>query len=267
MTAETFTPTEHSESPLNTGKPHPARVYDFLIGGRDNYLVDQRVGEALPEIAKRSAVQNRAFMHRAVEWLARQGIDQYLDIGTGIPTEPNLHQIAQLADPASRIVYADNDPVVLRHAVARLISSPEGATKYVQADVRDPLAILQRAGELLDFGRPVALSLIALLHFLPDTDDPWGITRTLVDALPAGSFLVLSHSTADFHRRLEGPVLNAYGDGGITVRPRSREEVERFFEGLDLVEPGLVTAPKWYRDTAPPEDEDCALYAGVARVG
>ncbi|MFJ4920770.1 SAM-dependent methyltransferase [Streptomyces sp. NPDC088725] len=261
MTADTPKPQ------IDTSRPHPARVYDYLLGGKDNYIVDQAVGRQLPEISRWSARQNRAFMNRAVEWVVRGGVDQFLDIGTGIPTEPNLHQIVQRVNPKSRIVYTDNDPIVLRHAEALLISRPEGATDYIQADVRDPQTILQHAREFLDFSRPIALSLIALMHFIPDTDDPYGLTRSLVDALPAGSFLVFSHGTADFHRQLEGEVTQTYGTGGITLRPRTHADVARFFDGLELVEPGLVTAPRWYRDTEAPEDEESPLYVGVAKAG
>ncbi|MFE7353819.1 SAM-dependent methyltransferase [Streptomyces sp. NPDC057543] len=251
---------------IDTSKPHPARVYDWLLGGKDNYPVDQRVGETLPAEARGNAARNRAFMHRASAWLARGGIDQFLDIGTGIPTEPNLHQVVQAITPTARIVYADNDPIVLRHAEALLVSSPGGATDYLHADVRDPRAILERARELLDFSRPVALSLIALMHFLPDDQDPYGITRTLVDALPAGSFLVLSHGTADQHPELRQETETAYKKGAIPLRMRTRSEVEPFFDGLDLVEPGLVYAPEWYQEEPAPEQERSGFYVGVARV-
>ena len=252
---------------LNASVPHSARIYDYLLGGKDNYLVDQAVGEKLPPESKPAARQNRAFMRRAVDWVVRQGIDQFLDIGTGIPTEPNLHQIVQKVNPASRIVYADNDPIVLRHAEALLISTPEGVTDYIQADVREPEAILEHARTVLDFGRPVALSLIALMHFLPDDQNPYDITRVLVDALPSGSYLLLSHGTHDFHpEHLLGQVLNAYKNGAMELRFRDRAEVERFFEGLDMVPPGLVTAPRWYQDGSAPEDEQSGIYVGVARV-
>ncbi|CAL9336269.1 hypothetical protein SUDANB32_00170 [Streptomyces sp. enrichment culture] len=197
----------------DTSRAQPARVYDWLLGGKDNYPVDEAVGRRLPPQAKDAARQNRAFMHRAAAWLADRGVDQFLDIGTGIPTEPNLHQIVQRVVPAARIVYVDNDPVVLRHAEALLVSSPEGATEYVQADVREPGEILRHARDVLDLSRPVALSLIALLHFLPDDQDPQGIVRELVDALPPGSHLVLSHAASDLHSDLARQVHRG-------VRPR-----------------------------------------------
>ncbi|MFD5753033.1 SAM-dependent methyltransferase [Streptomyces sp. NPDC127033] len=251
---------------IDTSKAHPARVYDWLLGGKDNYPVDQVVGERIPAEAKGNALRNRAYMRRAVAWVARQGVDQYLDIGTGIPTEPNLHQIAQETVPTARIVYADNDPIVLRHAEARLTGTAEGATDYIQADVRQPEAILDHARTLLDFGRPVALCLIALLHFVPDEDDPYGITRTLVDALPSGSYLLLSHTTFDEHPQYRDVVTTAYKEGEIPLRMRDRAEVARFFDGLELVEPGLVTAAHWYKDGPAPAPEPSGFYAGVARV-
>ncbi|MFB6502468.1 MULTISPECIES: SAM-dependent methyltransferase [unclassified Streptomyces] len=254
------------ESRIDTSKPHPARVYDWLLGGKDNYPVDQEVAEKLPAEARGNAARNRAFMHRASSWLARSGVDQFLDIGTGIPTEPNLHQVVQAVVPGARVVYADNDPIVLRHAEALLVSSAEGATDYIHADVRRPEAILERAAGLLDFDRPIALSLIALLHFLPDDQDPYGITRALVDALPPGSFLVLSHGTADQHPELREKTETAYRKGAIPLRMRTRGEVEPFFEGLDLVEPGLVFATEWYRQAPAPVQERSGFYVGVGRV-
>jgi hypothetical protein len=251
---------------IDTSKPHPARVYDWLLGGKDNYLVDQEMGEKLPPEARANAARNRAFMHRAAAWLAHNGVRQYLDIGTGIPTAPNLHQIVQAIAPDSRIVYADNDPIVLRHAEALLVSSPEGATDYVQADVRRPEAILDHARECLDFSRPVALSLIALMHFITDDEDPYALTRTLVNALPSGSYLVLSHGTTDEHPELVDSVTTTYKEGQVPLRMRRRAEVEPFFEGLELVEPGLVTATHWYKESPAPKDELSGFYVGVARV-
>ncbi|MCX4672186.1 SAM-dependent methyltransferase [Streptomyces sp. NBC_01381] len=251
---------------IDTSKPHPARVYDWLLGGKDNYPVDEAVGEKLPPEAKDAARQNRAFMQRASAWLATLGVDQFLDIGTGIPTEPNLHQIVQGVVPSARVVYTDNDPIVLRHAEALLVSRPEGMTDYIHADVRNPLEILEHARGLLDFERPIGLSLIALMHFLPDDQDPHGIVRTLVDALPSGSHLVLSHAASDLYSELAERVTAEYAKGGIQLGFRTRAGVGRFFDGLDLVEPGLVTAPEWFKDTARPEPEGSGIYAAVARI-
>ncbi|MGW2514719.1 SAM-dependent methyltransferase [Streptomyces scopuliridis] len=252
---------------IDTSKPHPARVYDYFLGGKDHYPADRELAEKLASGAQRGAQINREFMHRAVAWAAREGIDQYLDIGTGIPTVPNLHQVVQEILPASRIVYTDNDPIVLRHAEALLVSGPLGATDYLEADVRRPDEILEHARGFLDFSRPVALSLIALMHFVPDEDDPYGITRTFVDALPSGSVLIVSHGTADFLAPEQAAkVTGTYRKGGISLCPRTRAEVERLFEDTDLVEPGLVRAPEWYRDTPAPEREESGFYVGVARV-
>ncbi|MFB6814030.1 SAM-dependent methyltransferase [Streptomyces sp. NPDC056347] len=259
-------PVDTPEPRIDTSKPHPARVYDWLLGGKDNYPVDQAVAEKLPAEARGNAARNRAFMHRASAWLAREGVDQFLDIGTGIPTEPNLHQVVQRITPTARIVYADNDPIVLRHAEALLISTAQGVTDYIHADVRSPEAIIEHARTLLDFDRPIALSLIALMHFLPDDQDPYGLTRTLVDALPRGSCLVLSHGTADQHPELRAATEDAYKKGAIPLRMRTRSEVEPFFEGLELVEPGLVFATEWYRDTPAPVQERSGFYVGVGRV-
>ncbi|MFC9463948.1 SAM-dependent methyltransferase [Streptomyces coelicoflavus] len=251
---------------IDTSTPHPARVYDWLLGGKDNYPVDQRVGETLPEEARGNAARNRAFMHRAAAWLAKNGADQFLDIGTGIPTEPNLHQIVQAIRPDARIVYADNDPMVFRHAEALLTSTPEGVTDFLHADVRQPAAILERAREVLDFDRPIALSLIALLHFLPDDEDPYGLLHTLVEALPSGSHLLLSHGTADQHPELKQETEAAYKKGAIPLRMRTRGEVEPFFAGLELLAPGLVFATEWYQEEPAPARERSGFYVGVART-
>ncbi len=205
-------------------------------------------------------------MHRAAAWLAGQGIDQFLDIGTGIPTQPNLHQIVQGIVPTAKVVYTDNDPIVLRHAEALLISSEEGVTDYIQADVREPDSIVRHARRILDFDRPIALSLIALMHFVTDEQDAHGIVRNLVATLPPGSHLVLTHAASDLYPELAAQVTAEYAKGGIQLGFRSRPEVERFFDGLDLVPPGLVTATEWGvpgTDTVP---EGSGIYAAVARI-
>ncbi|MEV7090770.1 SAM-dependent methyltransferase [Streptomyces sp. NPDC093085] len=250
---------------IDTSRPHPARVYDYLLGGKDNYDVDRAVAERLPAEATTGAVQNRAFMRRAAVWLARQGVDQYLDIGTGIPTEPNLHQLVQRTVPAARIVYTDNDPIVLRHAEALLVSTEEGTTDYIQADVRAPGEILEHARAILDFDRPIALSLIALMHFVPDDEEAYAITRTLVESLPPGSYLVLSNASRDLQPEQAEQVLAEYAKGGITLGLRTGAEVARFFEGLEMVEPGLVTVTQWRPDDVAVLEES-GVYAGVGRV-
>ncbi|MDQ0785267.1 hypothetical protein QFZ63_006851 [Streptomyces sp. B3I7] len=252
---------------IDTSKAHPARVYDWLLGGKDNYPVDEAVGSTLPPEARDGARQNREFMHRAAAYLAAQGIDQFLDIGTGIPTAPNLHQIVQRTVPSARVVYADNDPIVLRHAEALLISDPAGATDYIQADVRDPDEIVRHARGVLDFDRPIALSVIALMHFISDEQDAHGIVRRLVDVLPPGSYLVLSHAGIDVFPDLAQQVVDQYAKGGIRLAFRTREEVARFFDGLELVPPGLVAATEWTGSPTPPENpEGSGIYAAVARI-
>ncbi|RFU84599.1 SAM-dependent methyltransferase [Streptomyces triticagri] len=269
-----------SERPvIDTGKAHSARVYDWFLDGKDNYPVDEELARQILAIepqAKRSAQHNRWFMRRATRRLARDmGVRQFLDIGTGIPTEPNLHRIAQDVAPESRVVYADNDPIVLAHAAALLRGTAEGVTEYVQADVREPAAILQQAGAVLDFERPVALSVIALMHFVADGDGAFDVIGTLVDALAPGSFLVLSQLTAEFNPEAVNSSVRTYGAGGVTLVPRSREEVGRFFGGLELLEPGIVPVDAWHRSDdeggSGPEREGAAtggpvpLYAGVGR--
>jgi hypothetical protein len=250
---------------VDTSRPHAARVYDYLLGGKDNYLVDRELAATLPEAVRSSARQNRAFMRRAVAWVAANGVDQYLDIGTGIPTEPNLHRIAQEVTPAARVVYADNDPIVLRHAEALLVSSPEGTTDYIEADVREPSVILERARGSLDFGRPVALSLVALMHFVLDEDDPYGIVRTLVGSLVSGSYLIMVHGSVDGQEESDARIQRTYRDR-IPSTARTRAEILRFFDGLELVDPGLVPAPRWYKVPPAPQDRPFLGYVGVARV-
>jgi len=233
-------------------RPHSARLYDFFLGGKTNYAADRKVAvESLKQFphAMVAARQNRAFMHRVVRHLARDhGMRQYLDIGTGIPTAPNLHQVAQAEQPGARVVYSDNDPLVLAHARALMNSTPEGATDYIEADVREPEAILEHARHTLDFSRPVALSVIALFHFLPDEDDPYGIIRHLMDALPSGSALALSHATEEFDPAGMRRIVATYHAGGVNLTLRSHKEVLTFFEGLDLVDPGLAATCDWRLD-------------------
>lgn len=251
---------------IDTSKAHTARVYDWLLGGKDNYPIDQAVGEQLPPEARDAARQNRQFMHRAAAWLAAQGIDQFLDIGAGIPTEPNLHQIVQGVVPTAKVVYADHDPIMLRHAEALLVSCPGGVTDYIEADVRQPDEIVQHARRILDFNRPIALSLIALMHFITDEQGAHDIVRDLVSTLPQGSCLVLSHASSDLFPELAEQVTAEYAKGGIKLGFRTRPGVERFFDGLDLVPPGLVTATEWNAPGRTTEPEASGIYAGVARV-
>ncbi|MFD5073471.1 SAM-dependent methyltransferase [Streptomyces sp. NPDC058371] len=260
---------------IDTSRPHPARIYDYLLGGKDNYPVDEAAAEQIlvhTPTARTAVRANRLFMQRAVRWLAAEaGIRQFLDIGTGIPTEPNLHQIVQGVAPESRVVYADNDPVVLSHARALLRSTREGRTAYLHADAREPQKILQspELHETLDLSQPVALSLIALLHFVPDEAGPYDLVRSFVDALPSGSYLVLTHGFSGEEQDRLSEVQTVYRSGGISVQGRSRAEVARFFEGLDLVDPGIVTAHRWRPEPGDPltdaTDAEIMVHAGMAR--
>jgi SAM-dependent methyltransferase len=261
---------------LELGRPHSARVYDYLLGGKDNYPPDREVAEAsiklFPAI-RVSAQQNRAFMRRVARHLAEDvGITQYLDIGTGIPTSPNLHEVVQEHQPAARVVYVDNDPIVLAHARALLVGDPRGRTSFIRADCRRPHDILD-APDLratLDLDQPVALTVIAVMHFVPDDDEAYGIVRTLVDALPSGSYLGLTSATDDFDPETGARVRAQYAAGGVQLRTRTRAETERFFDGLELVDPGVVQVHLWNPTLAdlagPPLDpKNVGVYGGLAR--
>jgi hypothetical protein len=254
---------------LDTGVAHIARVYNYWLGGKDNFAADRAAAEqamkAFPGIAL-SARSNRAFMARAVRYLAAEaGIRQFLDVGTGIPAANNTHEVAQAAAADSRIVYVDNDPIVLAHARALLASDPAGATSYAEADLRDPERVLRAAAQTLDFGQPVALMLMAVLQHVTDDENPYQVVATLADALPAGSYLTLSHPAAD---------IDAEGNAGVAdslsktmaekVRLRGRDEVARFFDGLEFVEPGMVQASRWRPESDEEASRPAALWAGVA---
>ncbi|MFF3917585.1 SAM-dependent methyltransferase [Streptomyces sp. NPDC001852] len=253
---------------IDTSKPHPARIYDYLLGGKDNYEVDQLAGDQLAAAAPEvwvSVRANRAFLQRAVRYVIGSGVRQILDIGTGLPTSPNVHEVAQELAPDARVAYVDNDPIVKAHGDALL--SRAGTTSIVLADLRDPQSVIDHpeVRRIIDFGRPVALFLVAILHFIRDADEPERIVATLRDALPAGSFLVLSHATGDFaDDRSEAEAV--YNSATATMNLRSRDRVERFFAGFELVEPGLTQVPFWRPDTTPPPgSEAIGFYGGVAR--
>lgn len=247
---------------IDTTVPHPARRYDYWLGGKDNFAADRASGDAVavevPSI-RTAVVENRRFLQRVVRWLAAEcGINQFLDVGTGIPTSPNVHEIAQRVDPFARIVYVDNDPIVLTHARALLVSTPQGRLEYVDADLRQPSSILDAIGlcETLDLSRPVGLLLIAVLHFLPDDTDPYACVGRLVEALPSGSFVALSHATVDLLDADVGERIVAMGAPGSPhgpFRPRTAEQVLRFAGGLQLMVPGLVSVVDWH-----PNDEPAA---------
>ena len=242
---------------IDSTKAHPARVYDVFLGGKDNYPVDRAAAAAALAANPRGYLDvrhNRDFLRRAVNTLAGQdGIRQFLDVGTGLPTAENVHQIAQRIIPDARVVYVDNDPVVLAHARALLTSGPEGRTDYVDADFKNPAQILEQAAKTLDFDQPIVLCLVAILHFVED-EEAYPIVRELVDALPAGSRLVLSHLTEDLNAENIRAVQRTYTERGFTFVLRTRAEVERFFteSSLEVVEPGVVPVHHWRADHAAP---------------
>ena len=261
---------------IDTSVPHPARRYNYWLGGKDNFQADRESGDAIAAIfpsVRLAALENRAFLRRAVTYLAKDaGIRQFLDIGTGIPTADNTHEVAQRIAPESRVVYVDNDPIVLTHARALLTSTPQGATAYIDADLREPEKILNHPDLLktLDLSQPVALMLVAVLHFILDDEDPHGIVARLLDALPSGSYIVISHATEDFaseeeKRKAEAAI--ASGRHGIFLG-RSRDEVARFVTGLELVPPGLVPVAEWRAEEEPqprPTPAEVPGYAVIAR--
>ena len=254
---------------FDTSVAHVARVYDYWLGGKDNFAADRAAGdqaiEAFPNIPM-SARANRAYQARVVRFLAGEvGIRQFLDIGTGIPTANHTHQVAQAVAPESRVVYVDNDPIVLSHARALLASHPAGATDYVDSDLRDPQKILDGAERLLDFSRPIAVMLMAILQHIDDENDPYAIVATLMDALPPGSYLALSHPASDIDAEAMAKmaiVLNQMIAEKVTFRDRAA--VSGFFAGLELVEPGLVQASKWRPASEIEAASPAALWAGVA---
>ncbi|MFJ9127990.1 SAM-dependent methyltransferase [Streptomyces sp. NPDC102340] len=255
---------------LQTDRPHSARVWNYLLGGKDNYPVDSEVGEAIlatfPEFATVARLQ-RQFLVRAVRYLAGEaGIRQFLDIGTGLPTADNTHEVAQRIAPDSRIVYVDNDPLVLTHARALLTSTPEGACAYLDADVRDPERILTQARETLDFDRPIGLTLLSIMGQLSDEDHPAEVVSTLLDALPPGSYLALTDGTNN-NDALNTAVAGYNQQSVHTYHLRSPERIAAFFDGLDLVEPGVVNTSAWRPDPGAPRPEASAVEAAVCGVG
>jgi hypothetical protein len=255
---------------FDTKEAHVARVYDYWLGGKDHFAADRAAGDqaisAFPAIPL-SARANRAYQARAVRYLAGEaGIRQFIDIGTGIPTMNHTHEVAQSVAPECRIVYSDNDPVVLAHARALLTSHPDGATAYLDADLNDPENILRGAANVLDFSRPVAVLLMAILQHINDARDPYAIVATLMDALPAGSYLALSHPANDINPEAMAKmaaVLNQMMAEKVTFR--DHDAVAKFFTGMELAEPGLVQASKWRPDSDLESASPAALWAGVAR--
>jgi len=238
---------------IDISRPHPARIYDYMLGGKDNFAADREVADqvlaAWPAM-RISTRENRKFIGRAIRYLAGEaGISQFLDVGSGLPTVANVHEVAQAVNPAARVVYVDSDPLVLAHARALLTSSPEGKCAYIQADLREPEKILSDpvVQETLDFTRPVALILASVVHFLLPEDDPARIIGTLVDALPPGSYVAASHGSTEYGSQEEADVvLGIIQAGGVRIAPRSSHDFGHLvFDGLELVPPGVVLLPEW----------------------
>jgi len=257
--------------PFDTSVAHQARIYDYLLGGKDNYAADRVAAEAALKIYPEwafTARANRAFLGRVVRFLAAEaGIRQFLDIGTGIPTAGNTHQVAQDIAPESRVVYVDYDPIVLAHARALLTSHEAGATEYIDADLRDTSAILEGAARLLDFSQPVAVTLLAILHAIPDSDDPHAIVARLMDAVPSGSYLALTHAGSDLLGQETRDGFSEATDP-LVVQDfvfRPLEQVARFFAGMDLVEPGLVRVEEWRPEPGTAGTGTSSLWCAVGR--
>jgi hypothetical protein len=255
---------------IDTSVAHSARVHDYWLGGKDNFAADRAAGDAViqayPGIVA-SVRANRAFLARVVRFLAAEaGIRQFLDIGTGIPAANNTHEAAQSVAPGCRVVYVDYDPVVLLHAQALLTSSAQGALDYIDADLRDPSKVLAQAARTLDFSRPVAVLLIAIMHLIGDQDDPGGIIGQLMAAVPAGSYLALSQVASDIEAEQMAEAASRYNRlARETQRHRSHAEVMRFFDGLELLEPGLVPVQRWRPASEIEAGAHSAMWGGVGR--
>ncbi|MFE4518258.1 SAM-dependent methyltransferase [Kitasatospora sp. NPDC056783] len=256
---------------LRLNVPHSARMYDYFLGGFTNFAADREAaGHALAVApwVRTGARANRSFMHRSTRVLAEAGFDQFLDVGTGIPTSPNLHEVAQEVRPSARVVYADNDPIVLSHARALLTGTPGGRTAYVEADVTDPAGLLAAPGlrETIDLARPVALSLNALLHFVPDERGAHRLVEHLKSALAPGSALVITHVTPEFAPGDIAGLVRVYASAGTAAQARTRPEIARFFDGWTLLDPGLVPIPRWRPTPGEPvvAPSEAAGYAAVA---
>ena len=267
--------TSESQVPgIDTTRPHPARVYDYLIGGKNHFAADRAVADRGLEFFPQGRTgprENRAFLGRAVRYLAAEaGIRQFLDVGTGLPATGSVHEIAQAVAPETKVVYVDNDPLVLAHARALLTSSPEGRTAYIHADLRDPMAILSDPStrDVLDFSQPVALMLVAVLHFITDDDKPAEIVRTLLGELPPGSYLAASHVTAEHNRDQLEESLRNYQRSGVPFQARDSDEFARLaFDGLHLVPPGVTLVSEWRPESASPRPlpSEVIAYGGIGR--
>ncbi|WP_205718336.1 SAM-dependent methyltransferase [Actinomadura sp. WMMA1423] len=254
---------------IDTSVPHSSRIWNYWLGGKDNFAVDQEAGDQYARLFPGIfdlAKAERAFLGRVIRYLVGEaGVQQFLDVGTGLPTEDNTHQVAQSLAPECRVIYVDSDPLVLAHAQALLVSSPEGATAYIDADMRDPYRILDQTMSLLDFDRPIGLLFMGVLGHITDDDEARGIISALLEALPSGSYLAVNDGTdtdAEFNRAQQ-----SYDDtGAVPYRLRSPEGIRRFFEGLEVVDPGVVPLPLWRPDLGDPRTpRSMNAVGGVAR--
>ncbi|WP_019635068.1 SAM-dependent methyltransferase [Actinomadura atramentaria] len=258
---------------IDTSVPHSARIWDYWLGGKDNYRADREAGDEVlryvPDIAV-SARQDRAFLGRAVRFAVERGIRQFLDVGSGLPTAVNTHEAAQRLAPESRVVYVDNDPLVLVHARALLSSSPEGVTEYLEADMREPAKVVEAAARTLDFGRPTALLLLGVLNHVLDGDEARDIVRRLCAPLAPGSLLIVSHTCDHTSETLDGEAMrravrSVMERGGTPICARSRDDIAAFFTGVELLEPGVVSCSQW-RPDAPVPPREVPHFAGVGLV-
>jgi hypothetical protein len=262
---------ERPPEKLDSSVPHSARIWNYWLGGKDNYAADRALGEHIKEVFPDIvdiAQQSRQFLTRAVRYLAGEvGIGQFLDVGTGLPSADNTHEVAQQINPYARIVYVDNDPLVLVHARALMTSSPEGATDYLAADVRDPDAILRGAKRILNFAEPVALMMLGILGNVTDYDQARAIVDRLVSALPSGSYLVVNDGTNVINREARDAATRASIEAGTPYIARHPDQIAGFFHGLDLVEPGVVSSSRWRPDTDPDSGDPAVVdvFCGVAR--
>lgn len=275
VTDDTFRSGDGNGSDLETSVPHSARVWNYFLGGKDHYAADREAGDQYQRIFPQIidiARTDRAFLGRAVRYMTGEvGIRQFLDIGTGLPTMDNTHEVAQRVAPDSRIVYVDNDPLVLMHARALLASTPEGACDYIDADLREPDKILAAAATTLDFDQPVAIMLLGILHFIDDFDQAHGVVARLLDAVAPGSFLAITHATFDIGGQ-DTIQANTEAQGhwnqnaAVPITARTKDQIIHFFDGLDLLEPGLVSMSRWRPEAIPfGEPPEVAGYSALGR--
>ncbi len=260
-----------AEAAFDTSKANPARVWDYWLGGKDNFAADReaarKVLEIMPSMPLIARTARRFLAWAVYDLTAKRGIRQFLDLGTGLPTADNTHEVAQRAAPQARVVYVDNDPMVLSHARALLTGTP-GNTDYIHSDLRDTGTILKQAANTLDFSQPVAIMLIAVLHFISDADDPYRIVDTLMDAVPSGSYLVLAHGASDILPTTTAEMSERYNElSAVSLYLRSQEEIARFFHGLEMVEPGLAPLSRWAPGAAGRGDDDLPQGGGISLSG